>query len=187
MTTETVQTRSGRTRSARTTTAASTAVVSVRGKRKTKVGHVVSDKMDKTIVVSVERLSRHPLYKRVIRLTTKFKAHDEQNDAHLGDTVLIEESRPLSATKRWRLVRIIARAGEHAPGEAPIAEEAETLEAIHGAAHPGREHEHGEAADAPASTQARAETAAPAPAETAAPAPAEAPEAEAPAETEAPA
>ena len=79
---------------------------------KTKVGRVVSDKMDKTIVVSVERLSRHPLYKRVIRLTTKFKAHDEANEARLGDTVRIEESRPLSATKRWRLVEIVARAGE---------------------------------------------------------------------------
>ena len=70
----------------------------VQGQRKTKVGRVVSDKMDKTIVVSVERLARHPLYKRVIRLTTKFKAHDELNDAHTGDTVEIEESRPLSAT-----------------------------------------------------------------------------------------
>ena len=82
------------------------------GKRKTKVGRVVSDKMDKTIVVSVERLTRHRLYKRVIRLTTKFKAHDELNEAHVGDTVLIEESRPLSATKRWRLVEIVARAGD---------------------------------------------------------------------------
>ena len=62
-----------------------------RGQRKTKTGRVVSDKMDKTIVVSVERLARHPLYKRVIRLTTKFKAHDELNDAHVGDTVIIEE------------------------------------------------------------------------------------------------
>jgi len=67
----------------------------VQGKRKTKVGRVVSDRMDKTIVVSVERLARHPLYKRVIRLTTKFKAHDELNDAHTGDTVMIEESRTL--------------------------------------------------------------------------------------------
>src|SRR6187399_2866297 len=108
------------------------------GKRKAKVGRVVSDKMDKTIVVSVERLSRHRLYKRVIRLTTKFKAHDERNEAHIGDTVRIEESRPLSATKRWRLVEILARAGEHA-GEAIVAEEPETVEAIHGAAHPGRE------------------------------------------------
>ena len=82
----------------------------VQTKRKTKVGRVVSDKMDKTIVVSVERLARHPLYKRVIRLTTKFKAHDEQNDAKTGDTVLIEESRPLSATKRWRVVEILERA-----------------------------------------------------------------------------
>ena len=85
----------------------------VQNKRKTKVGRVVSDKMDKTIVVSVERLARHPLYKRVVRLTTKFKAHDEANDAKVGDTVLIEESRPLSATKRWRLLEIIQRAGDH--------------------------------------------------------------------------
>jgi small subunit ribosomal protein S17 len=111
----------------------------VQGKRKTKVGRVVSDKMDKTIVVSVERLARHRLYKRVIRLSTKFKAHDETNDAKVGDTVLIEESRPLSASKRWRLVAVIQRAGEHGlPGEAVVAEEAETSEAIHAAAHPGR-------------------------------------------------
>jgi small subunit ribosomal protein S17 len=111
----------------------------VQAKRKTKVGRVVSDRMDKTIVVSVERLARHPLYKRVIRLTTKFKAHDETNDARIGDTVLIEESRPLSATKRWRLVSIIQRAGEHGlPGETVVSEEAAVTEAIHAAAHPGR-------------------------------------------------
>jgi small subunit ribosomal protein S17 len=111
----------------------------VQGKRKTKTGRVVSDKMDKTIVVSVERLARHRLYKRVIRLSTKFKAHDETNDARIGDTVLIEESRPLSATKRWRLVSVVARAGDHGlPGETVVAEEAETTEAIHAAAHPGR-------------------------------------------------
>ena len=109
----------------------------VQGKRKTMVGRVVSDKMDKTIVVSVERLARHPLYKRVIRLTTKFKAHDEANEAHVGDTVLIEESRPLSATKRWRLVSVVARAGEGAVTEVAN-EEAETDVAIHGASHPGR-------------------------------------------------
>ena len=109
------------------------------GKRKTKVGRVVSDKMDKTIVVSVERLSRHRLYKRVIRLTTRFKAHDERNEARIGDTVRIEESRPLSATKRWRLVSVTARAGEHGlPGETVVSEEAEVTEAIHSAAHPGR-------------------------------------------------
>ena len=116
-------------------TGASTTVTT--GKRKTKVGRVVSDKMDKTIVVSVERLARHPLYKRVIRLTTKFKAHDELNEAHVGDTVLIEESRPLSATKRWRLVEVVSRAGEEAASEI-VAEEVETSEAIHAAAHPGR-------------------------------------------------
>jgi small subunit ribosomal protein S17 len=109
----------------------------VQGKRKTKVGRVVSDKMDKTIVVSVERLARHPLYKRVIRLSTKFKAHDETNEAHVGDTVLIEESRPLSATKRWRLVEVVQRAGEHG-GPDLVNEEAAVSEAIHAAAHPGR-------------------------------------------------
>jgi small subunit ribosomal protein S17 len=115
------------------------ATTKVQGQRKTKVGRVVSDRMDKTIVVSVERLARHRLYKRVIRLTTKFKAHDEANEAHIGDTVLIEESRPLSATKRWRLVEVIGRGGEHGlPGETVVAEEEATTEAIHAAAHPGR-------------------------------------------------
>ncbi len=115
------------------------ATTPVQTQRKTKVGRVVSDKMDKTIVVSVERLTRHRLYKRVIRLTTKFKAHDKTNDAHVGDTVLIEESRPLSATKRWRLVRIVQRAGDHGlPGGEIVTEEEATSEAIHGAAHPGR-------------------------------------------------
>lgn len=110
-----------------------------RGQRRTKVGRVVSDKMDKTIVVSIERLQRHPLYKRVIRLTTKFKAHDERNEARIGDTVLIEESRPLSATKRWRLVEVVSRAGEIGASTEPLgAEEAATSEAIHAAAHPGR-------------------------------------------------
>src|SRR5664279_3208450 len=103
---------------------------SVQGKRKTKVGRVVSDKMDKTIVVSVERMTRHPLYKRVIRQTSKFKAHDEANEAHVGDSVLIEESRPLSATKRWRLVSVISRAGDNAM-TLPISEEEETDAAIH--------------------------------------------------------
>src|SRR5438874_465825 len=98
------------------------------------IGH---DEVDMTVVVSVARLARHRLYKRVIRLTTKFKAHDEANDAHVGDTVLIEESRPLSATKRWRLIEVVTRAGEQA-GEQILAEEAATEEAIHGAAHPGR-------------------------------------------------
>ena len=105
------------------------------GTRKTKVGRVVSDKMDKTIVVAVERLARHRVYKRVIRLTTKFKAHDEDNAARVGDRVLIEEWRPLSRQKRWRLVDIVARAG--APVEL-VFEEPETTEAITMAAHPGK-------------------------------------------------
>ena len=69
----------------------------MQGKRRSKTGRVVSDKMDKTVVVSVERLRRHPIYKRVVRLSSKFKAHDEENTARVGDTVRIEESRPLSA------------------------------------------------------------------------------------------
>jgi len=134
----------------------------VQGKRKTKVGRVVSDRMDKTIVVSVERLTRHRLYKRVIRLTTKFKAHDEANDAHIGDTVRIEESRPLSATKRWRLIEVVQRAGDHGvPAELDLlAEEAAVSEAIHSAAHPGRAKHDAEAeGDAEvAETEAVAET-----------------------------
>jgi small subunit ribosomal protein S17 len=128
----------------------------VQAKRKTKVGRVVSDKMDKTIVVSVERLARHRLYKRVIRLTTKFKAHDDANEAHVGDTVLIEESRPLSATKRWRLVSVIQRASDHGlPGEPVVIEEEATSEAIHAAAHPGRRQasEAAEAAEAEEAAQ----------------------------------
>jgi small subunit ribosomal protein S17 len=81
----------------------------MQGKRRTKVGRVVSDKMDKTVVVSVERLRRHPVYKRVVRLSSKFKAHDDENEARVGDTVRIEESRPLSREKRWRVVEIVAR------------------------------------------------------------------------------
>jgi small subunit ribosomal protein S17 len=115
------------------------ATTKVQVKRKTKVGRVVSDRMDKTIVVSVERLARHRLYKRVIRLTTRFKAHDEENEARIGDTVLIEEARPMSATKRWRLISVVQRAGEHGlPGEAVVGEEEAVTEAIHAAAHPGR-------------------------------------------------
>jgi small subunit ribosomal protein S17 len=81
----------------------------MQGKRRTKVGRVVSDKMDKTVVVSVERLRRHPIYKRVVRLSSKFKAHDAENAARVGDTVRIEESRPLSREKRWRVIEVVAR------------------------------------------------------------------------------
>ena len=131
----------------------------VQNKRKTKVGRVVSDKMDKTIVVSVERLARHPLYKRVIRLTTKFKAHDELNDAHTGDTVIIEESRPLSATKRWKLIRVVQRAGEHGNPSDIAIDEAETSEAIHAAAHPGRHSADEAAADDAGAQESGAEAA----------------------------
>ena len=116
----------------------------VQPRRKTKVGRVVSDKMDKTIVVSVERLARHRLYKRVVRLTTRFKAHDERNEARVGDTVQIEESRPLSATKRWRLVDVIARAADQGGSTDIVSEEVETSEAIHAAAHPGRHRDEAE-------------------------------------------
>jgi small subunit ribosomal protein S17 len=81
-----------------------------RGMRKTRRGYVVSDKMDKTIVVEVENLVKHPLYGKVMRRTNKVKAHDELNTAGTGDLVLIAETRPLSATKNWRLVEIIEKA-----------------------------------------------------------------------------
>jgi len=81
-----------------------------RGRRKERIGKVVSDKMDKTIVVAVETFVAHPLYKKQIRRTTKFKAHDENNECRVGDIVKIMETRPLSKEKRWRLVKIIERA-----------------------------------------------------------------------------
>jgi small subunit ribosomal protein S17 len=81
-----------------------------RGFRKTREGLVVSDKMDKTIVVEVEDRVKHPLYGKVLRRTSKLKAHDEQNTAGIGDRVLLMETRPLSATKRWRLVEVIEKA-----------------------------------------------------------------------------
>ena len=84
----------------------------MQGKRRTKVGRVVSDKMDKTVVVSVERLRRHPIYKRVVRLSSKFKAHDQENTAKVGDTVRIEESKPLSREKRWTVVEVVARGSQ---------------------------------------------------------------------------
>lgn len=81
-----------------------------RNNRKTRRGYVVSDKMDKTIVIEVEDRVKHPLYGKVIRRTTKVKVHDEQNAAGIGDLVTIMETRPLSATKRWRLVEILEKA-----------------------------------------------------------------------------
>lgn len=81
-----------------------------RGKRKTKVGKVVSNKMQKSIVVGVERLKKHPLYGKYYKQTSKFMAHDENNEASIGDVVLIMETRPLSKRKRWRLVNVVERA-----------------------------------------------------------------------------
>jgi len=78
--------------------------------RKTREGLVVSDKMDKTVVVAVEDRFKHPLYGKVLRRTTKLKAHDETNQVGIGDRVLIMETRPLSATKRWRVVEVVERA-----------------------------------------------------------------------------
>ena len=81
-----------------------------RNARKTRVGMVVSDKMTKTVVVSIERRVQHPVYGKMVRRTKKLKAHDEQNEAKTGDTVRIMETRPLSKDKRWRVVEIIERA-----------------------------------------------------------------------------
>ena len=87
-----------------------TVTTSERNDRKTHRGYVVSDKMDKTVVVEVEDRVKHALYGKVMRRSSKVKAHDEQNSAGIGDRVLIMETRPLSATKRWRIVEILERA-----------------------------------------------------------------------------
>ncbi|ABS32515.1 MULTISPECIES: 30S ribosomal protein S17 [Clostridium] len=81
-----------------------------RSNRKTRIGRVVSNKMDKTIVVAVETKVRHPLYGKIMNRTTKFKAHDENNAANINDKVLIMETRPLSKQKRWRLVEVVEKA-----------------------------------------------------------------------------
>ena len=78
--------------------------------RKTRIGKVVSDKMDKTITVAIEDHVKHPLYGKIVKKTVKFKAHDEKNECNIGDTVKIMETRPLSKDKRWRLVQIIEKA-----------------------------------------------------------------------------
>jgi len=81
----------------------------IRGKRKTRVGEVVSDKMDKTITIAVERRVKHPVYGKYISRTTKLMVHDDKNECHEGDTVKVMETRPLSRNKRWRLVEIIEK------------------------------------------------------------------------------
>lgn len=85
-------------------------VVAERGRGREEVGVVMSDKMDKTIIVAVERASSHPLYKKVVRVRRKFVAHDESNDCHTGDRVRIVECRPMSRSKRWRVVEVMERA-----------------------------------------------------------------------------
>ena len=81
-----------------------------RNLRKTRIGKVVSDKMDKTITVAIEDHVKHPLYGKIVKKTVKFKAHDEKNECNIGDTVKIMETRPLSRDKRWRLVNIVEKA-----------------------------------------------------------------------------
>lgn len=81
-----------------------------RNERKTRVGKVVGDKMQKTVVVAVERLVQHSLYSKSVKQTDRFKAHDENNESHVGDTVKIMETRPLSKDKRWRIVEIVEKA-----------------------------------------------------------------------------
>ncbi len=81
-----------------------------RGRRKARIGEVVSDKMEKTVVVAVTRLVKHPLYGRFVKRTAKYKVHDESNESRTGDVVRIVETRPLSKDKRWRLVEIVKRA-----------------------------------------------------------------------------
>jgi small subunit ribosomal protein S17 len=81
-----------------------------RGIRKTRIGRVVSDKMQKTVVVEVQTRGRHPLYKKTLAKHSRFKAHDERGEAHVGDWVLVSETRPLSKDKRWRVVRVLEKA-----------------------------------------------------------------------------
>lgn len=81
-----------------------------RGRRKVRTGVVVSDKMDKTVLIRIDRQVRHRLYDKTVRRSSKLAAHDEQNDAHVGDTVRVMETRPLSKSKRWRVVEIVERA-----------------------------------------------------------------------------
>jgi small subunit ribosomal protein S17 len=82
----------------------------VRGRRKARTGVVVSDKMDKTVLVSIDRQLSHPLYRKIVRRSSKLAAHDERNEARVGDKVRVVETRPFSKTKRWRVVEIVERA-----------------------------------------------------------------------------
>jgi len=103
-------------------TSSSTPTVQTKSRRQQKVGRVVSNKMDKTIVVAVESLKKHRIYKRTYRQTKRFHAHDEENTCQVGDVVRIEESRPISKLKRWRLVEIVKRGSGIVPVEEVLAE-----------------------------------------------------------------
>lgn len=116
-----------------------TAPTATRSRRQQKVGRVVSNKMDKTIVVAVERLKKHRIYKRTYKVTKKFHVHDENNQGQIGDTVLIEESRPISKTKHWRLVQIVKRGSGIVPVEELLAEVDPDLAAEAEAAEEGEE------------------------------------------------
>lgn len=122
-----------------TASTAPTAPTATRSRRQQKVGRVVSNKMDKTIVVAVERLKKHRIYKRTYKVTKKFHVHDENNQGQIGDTVLIEESRPISKTKHWRLVQIVKRGSGIVPVEELLAEVDPDLAAEAEAAEEGEE------------------------------------------------
>lgn len=108
-------------------TTSAQAAAPVVSRRQQKVGHVVSTKMDKTIVVVVESLKKHRIYKRTFKQTKRFYAHDEENSCQMGDLVRIEESRPLSKLKRWRLVEILKRGSGVVPVEEVVAETGDDL------------------------------------------------------------
>jgi small subunit ribosomal protein S17 len=91
-------------------TSAAPQAAAERGRRKIRQGVVVSDKMDKTVLVRIDRQMRHPLYKKIVRRSSKLAAHDERNDARVGDTVRVMETRPTSKNKRWRVIEILERA-----------------------------------------------------------------------------
>src|SRR3954470_1645040 len=103
------------------TAAAAAAAELARTHRKERTGEVISDKMDKTIIVRVERRFRHPKFKKVVTQFKKFYAHDEKNEAKIGDRVLITETRPLSKTKSWRLVQVVDKNTDAAPVAADVA------------------------------------------------------------------
>ena len=101
-----------------------TAATKSTGRRKQRKGVVVSDKMDKSVVVAVMRVRRHPLYKKTVRSTKKYLAHSPENDVRIGDRVLIEETRPLSKRKRWRVLEVLERGEQTTPAETEVLAEA---------------------------------------------------------------